>query len=765
MVTPNTEPLANQRKVRKGTRSCWECKRRKIRCIFPASGEATCVGCQRRRVPCIGQEIPESLALARKGSRGLRDRIARVEDAMKDLLASKDIGAASQIEEESQQKGQCPHSDAPRAYASHLTLSSVRALPTPAETLEEYSLHSALLASDSPAVSDRAEAETTAFHPLWAAFPASDDVRILLQESLRTSRYTCLVNTQPHGKLTHETLGAPYLSAKCPGPNTHPVILAKRMLIFAITLQGPCEEFLSLSEPPSVLSRRLVTAAVTWLTTQEETHGSVESLICIILEAVFETNCGNLRKAWVIYRRAMTIAQTMGLHRSPTPPLKRIDPTLDADPEFMWFRIVYMDRYLSLLLGLPQGTTDKSIGAVSVLRNEPPLGQFERQLTVIASCILERDDRAFTTSEIVTTQSIDAELLRVSKNMPASFWRPANFQNVIAGTPDNLLEAVRLSAQVYYYGLLIQLHLPYMMHGISNDTEHEYSKITCVNASREIITRFIAHRSFQPKSSCSRPVDFFALLAAMTLSLAHLDAHYHRNATNFLAHQRLSDRAMLDQALERMDVMRDDNKDVVMKDSGKLIRQLLEIEADAANGSSYTASSVRRDEDDVQDPAGKGCGELRLLIPCLGTIKITRQGLISREPLQDSAASRPYETQTEFPYVESTHATLNDACASVPHASPTDVRQPLYHLHGVTQNSPFLGDLLAQGQLNRQLQTSREEQQRVLQYRSGLDEDDTTLQSHLDLPAIAAGVHDWAFQGADVAFFDSLMRSCSGLVK
>ncbi|KAK9384416.1 hypothetical protein V1515DRAFT_372196 [Lipomyces mesembrius] len=157
----------------------------------------------------------------------------------------------------------------------------------------------------------------------------------------------------------------------------------------------------------------------------------------------------------------------------------------------------------------------------------------------------------------------------------------------------------------------------------------------------------------------------------MTLSLAHLNAHYYRNATNFLAHQRLSDRAMLDQALERMDVMRDDNEDVVMEGSGKLIRQLLEIEADAANGSSYTASSVRRDEDDVQDSAGKGCGELRLLIPYLGTIKITRQGPISREPLQESAASRPYQTpQTEFPYVESTRAALNDACASVPHASP-----------------------------------------------------------------------------------------------
>ena len=125
---PNPESLANQRKVRKGTRSCWECKRRKIRCIFPASGEAICVGCQRRRVSCIGQEIPETLALAGKGNRGLGDRIARVEDTMKDLLAGKDVGAAHRTEEESQQRKQCPDPD-----AADLTPLSARDLPTPAE--------------------------------------------------------------------------------------------------------------------------------------------------------------------------------------------------------------------------------------------------------------------------------------------------------------------------------------------------------------------------------------------------------------------------------------------------------------------------------------------------------------------------------------------------------------------------------------------------------------------------------------------------------
>lgn len=549
---------------------------------------------------------------------------------------------------------------------------------------------------------------------------------------------------------------APYSIAELPGPNTHPVILAKLMLKFAITLQSPCgEKILGLSEPQSVLMRRLMTAATTWVTTKEEMHGTVESLICIILEGVFEINCGNLRRAWVVYRRAMTVAQLMGLHRSPMPPLKRIDPELDAKPEFMWFRIIYMDRYLSLLLGLPQGTTDKSMGAISVLQHEPPLGKFERLLTVIASHVLERNESAFATSEITTTQSIDSELLRVSKSMPASFWRPANFHKLTPGSPDTLLETVRLAAQVYYYGLLIQLHLPYMMR-IGDKTEHEYSKITCVNASREIMMRFIAYRSFNPMSSCSRPVDFFALLAAMTLLLAHLDSHHHREATNFLAHQLLSDRAMLDQALERMDVISNISKDVITEKSAKLIRRLLDIEADAAEGSSYTARSVRGD-DDVREGKKEG-EELRLHIPYLGVIKITRQGPISRELSLGNAASRLHQTsQVEFLQREPLPAS-NDAFASLPYASPTD-EQPLSRLHGIAQGSTFFGDLPASELPTAQSQAPGYEQS-TLQYPSS-GHDNIVLEPHAGLPPITAGVNDWAFQGVDMAFFDSLMRGTS----
>jgi len=104
-VSLDPESSAKRRKLRKGTRSCWECKRRKIRCIFAAPEDATCIGCQRRRAPCISQEMPEDLAPAKKGNRHLSERITRVEDFMKDFLASRETGISSWIRKEPRHGG------------------------------------------------------------------------------------------------------------------------------------------------------------------------------------------------------------------------------------------------------------------------------------------------------------------------------------------------------------------------------------------------------------------------------------------------------------------------------------------------------------------------------------------------------------------------------------------------------------------------------------------------------------------------------------
>lgn len=686
------------RKIRKGTKSCWECKRRKIRCIFSSSDDVACICCQQRRVQCISQDIPEDLAAVGRisNSRHLGERMAAVEAFISEFVTKKPfpdqaksagVGREQEIEAFEHEPEYSPRSSQ-RQLPQYSTFEKVNV------TKQKHNSRSLGMESGS--------ANTPISH-LLAAFPIASDVRILLEKSRRTSLYTHFTNAQPHSRLTSQSMNIDATSPndssaflEAPGPDVHPVILARQMLIFAITLQSPCGENIhSLSQPQDVLMCRLVAAVTTSVTTKEDMYRTVEGVLCIILEAVYEVNCGNLRKAWVAYRRAMTAAQLIGLQRSPLPRLKRIDPGLDIDPAFIWFRIVYMDRYLSLLLGLPQGTTDKSMGIEQNLWNEPPLGKFERHLTVVASRILERNESAFgttSTDSFAVTQSIDSDLLKVAREMPSSFWQLPNFHNLRVGSPETLLEIVRLGAQVYYYSILIQLYLPFMMHGNASHANHAYAKINCVNASREIMTRFISHRTFNPESSCSRPVDFFALLAAMTLLLAHLDTH--QQATNFNAHQRFSDRAMLEQVLERMDIINKRGADAMAMKSAELIRYLLDIEADAAAGSLYTHALEENDED--FQGIERSENELRLHIPYLGTVKITRQCTVST----------------------------------------------------VATGSP-------------QITTESQRGQPLLFHESPITTSQVPLPEYKqpdELPSITADFDDWIFQGVDMAFFDSLMK-------
>lgn len=64
-------------KLRKGTFSCWECKRRKKRCIPSADTTSDiCSSCERLGCPCIGQQYTQQ---ADDSIEYLQQRIARVE--------------------------------------------------------------------------------------------------------------------------------------------------------------------------------------------------------------------------------------------------------------------------------------------------------------------------------------------------------------------------------------------------------------------------------------------------------------------------------------------------------------------------------------------------------------------------------------------------------------------------------------------------------------------------------------------------------------
>jgi hypothetical protein len=119
---------------------------------------------------------------------------------------------------------------------------------------------------------------------------------------------------------TTALLEIPYMDA-------HPVLIAKYMLLLASLLQllhieqndhtsqverhsGPPHAIMvkGLSEPPRVIMERLVNLTVKLVTTNDELLGSLEGLEYIMIETLYQSNIGNLRRACISCRRAVNIA-------------------------------------------------------------------------------------------------------------------------------------------------------------------------------------------------------------------------------------------------------------------------------------------------------------------------------------------------------------------------------------------------------------------------------------------------------------------------
>ena len=80
-------PESKRRKVRKGTQSCWECRRRKVRCIYAVTTDTICENCRRRGTACISQEHPDE-SMPSAGSNQVEARLGRVEELIEHMVNS-----------------------------------------------------------------------------------------------------------------------------------------------------------------------------------------------------------------------------------------------------------------------------------------------------------------------------------------------------------------------------------------------------------------------------------------------------------------------------------------------------------------------------------------------------------------------------------------------------------------------------------------------------------------------------------------------------
>lgn len=532
----------------------------------------------------------------------------------------------------------------------------------------------------------------------------------------------------PYSTLEQNGLMSPESLLDIPTANSHSVLIAKYMLSMAIFLQhlhpdslGAANDKLMLKSLPRALATRLAHTAIHHVTTNDELNGgSIEGLECVMMESSYQSNSGNLRRSWIANRRAMAIAQMMNFHRPDSQVQYKVldSAKTKAHPQYMWFRIVFHDRHLCLMLGLTQGSFDRRMATGAAFENDTPTGRLERMHCILASQILERNESGPSSDDNLTlTQNLDMELQKAARSLPSKWWLMPNLDRVVDNPQALFWDMGRLFNQLYHYNLLSQLHLPYMLRA-APERRYEYSRMTCANAAREVLSRFIMFRSFNRNDFCCRTVDFFALMAAITLLLTHLSSRRIPQASNLLAHHYPSDRAMIEQAQMNMEQISRLNGDVLSAQSTELLSKLLAIESEATDGTTSTESlSVHVPENEEALQLGEVDNSVvRMEIPYFGTVRIARSGVLSRE----------------------LHAPVIDMLDSR--------RSPEAAAH-----APGFNDFTENGGM-------RTTADAIYSSADGPNAHFDDFQQEYQGPRLTAGLDDWAFQGVDMALFDSLMK-------
>ena len=627
----SNEPPPIKVKLRKGTHSCWECKRRKMKCITDPVGEANvCRGCERRKTPCIRQEYPEDNR--KKSQRKLNQQ--RYQSAS--------------------------------GGSTGVVNSPLPTLPSP----NTQQLHDVIVESNSAnEVEDLSKI-------LLQSLPRRQDIEALCKVAGPEGYLSRGILTRPYIDLETPTLSISEDLLSIPESSSHPVILARYMLQLVIHIQhahfGHHREELRLLKDPITTMKHIIKLTTSLVTTNDDFNDIVEVIECILLQCLYYTGMGDLQRAWTANRRAMTMAQLMRLDRTGgfARKFKFLDSSSKCDPSHMWFRIVELDRYLCLILGLSQGSTDQSMASPSALVNYTPIGRLERIHCKISGILLERDKSRSSEFDQNLTAALNSELEQAARDMPSEWWLVpplSDFKESI-----RVFWAIRdIFSQLFHYSLVNQLYLPQFLKSLSTkeDPHWNHASIICATSTREILSRFMALRRIADFAHSCRAIDILSLMAAMTLLLTHISSQRSHHGSTF-SHLYASDRAMIECILQSMEKLNAINSDHLSASSVHLLRKLLQVDG----ASSVTTGSrnviekevIVEDLEDASIETGYSAIEddlyTRAVIPYFGIIsinpsnqqKICKNSSVNSDPWDFLFLDAEYQVaDTLFPQQES----------------------------------------------------------------------------------------------------------------
>lgn len=483
MLTSPNHGRSGPRKLRKGTHSCWECKRRKIRCRPSLTPGEACDGCKRRRTNCIGQDFPDDTSNAISTKLPTDGHVLDLENMV--------IALSARIEHFERSKGDIDH-------------------------ILEGTVNFRELRGQSSLEFKRV---TEKLMRVWPADAIIQAILDLPGDSLGLFHGT--INTLPSRELFNE-INDLTLSFELPSSNAHPVVVARSLLLLATYLQnlpeGSRRILRSIGLHYHQIGTDLFQAVHQNVTCNEQLLDSIEGIECMMIECMYLNNAGDLLKAWHIANRALLRACVMCLDRPDPEQDQRFlqaETRRRIEPRLMWFRLIQLSGYLSTLLGISSQAAPCNDAYCSEwdLAQCPKDERMRRVTCAAGARILRRGELDM--YDWTITNEISRMLDKSERSLPTYWWSIPDFEEYTDDKLELLQKVLQTMDQLTHYHLTAQLFLPHIL-GESDD-EPQNARLKVLIASREVLLRYVALGGFHSVASFCRGVSCLAFAACVAL--------------------------------------------------------------------------------------------------------------------------------------------------------------------------------------------------------------------------------------------------------
>ncbi|KAM0701879.1 hypothetical protein Q7P35_010789 [Cladosporium inversicolor] len=549
-----------ERRVRKGTRSCQECRNRKLKCTWPGDDSPICNNCAARSRPCIAQG--STLRTFETAPVTARERIRQVEDEVRSLWS-----VVRRLETNAQ--GGTTHGPSnpgssyrtPQEFEQHAEYSqTLRASSFPsegtrptrdfAEDGDDDSMDTAeseldgfeLSASHQPShlrqlfnndlLGSQNRDDTTwderdyrnarpavemyltiARRQLQRLLPSREDVTAIAGFTFSwMSIYTAMF-PRIRMQTTAEEMLAQY-DELC-SPTANPMSLANLLVSLALTIrQIPTEEVRTLAPGLRNVSRfvdevsETVDRTIASNDTLAATLDGIETSLLFTRLAMVSVD---VRKMWIRLRRIISLAELIGLPRA-SKSLATATTQHHRSAAALWESICVVDRLAGMMFNLPSATKAYPISHKSVVSADGTVDvqAYIGRLTEIALSVQDLD--SVPTSEqqdwdqLSKVFAIDEKLRSLNDMTPSAWWSPLTGQM----TPERLV-------QYWSAYFTVRTHLRLAL-ADNESGRFRLSYNTCLNASQNMARRYIDLRPLLPSGffAC-RITDFQILTAAVFL--------------------------------------------------------------------------------------------------------------------------------------------------------------------------------------------------------------------------------------------------------